>query len=426
MTADPLQHVASGVPHPRVSTVADSPDDLVRTVRVGRQAIFDANRQVSSFQLLFRAREGISGMLAGEQATSQVIASTFGTFGLDVISDGRPVFINFTRAFLTGVIPLPVEPENVIVEVVDQQVADHELMLGLDELRAAGYRIAVGNYRGEPARSGLLEVADFVGIDVMAVPSLHLVGLVGAVRAAGATLLATNIEDEPTFAHCESLGFELFQGTHLGKPAVVERRTLSPSQLICVRLLNELGDPDLSMNRIEQMVGSDPGLTLRMLRTANSATSGAKHEVTSLRQAMVLVGPRKLRSWVVLTLLEGAATKNRSDDLWNVLARAQTCQRLATHTPEMAFTVGLLTGAAELLGTDVTTVADGSGIGAEARTALIEGGGEAGRALTAVLAHERQDVDGIERTGLAAFDVSRAYLESLSASISLVHDLTGE
>ena len=64
----------------------------------------DAQRRVSSFRVLFQAREGIGGSVAAEMATSQVIASTFGTFGLDVISDGRPVLINFTRAFLIGVI----------------------------------------------------------------------------------------------------------------------------------------------------------------------------------------------------------------------------------------------------------------------------------------------------------------------------------
>jgi EAL and modified HD-GYP domain-containing signal transduction protein len=129
---------------------------------------------------------------------------------------------------------------------------------------------------------------------------------------------------------------------------------------------------------------------------------------------------------VVLTLLEGGTTRNQSDDLWSVLARAHACQRLAAHSADLAFTIGLLSGAAEMLGAPVSAVAEGSGVGAEARSALLDGDGEAGRALTAVLAHERDDVDGIARTGLMPFDVSRAYLESLSESLTLVHDLSGE
>jgi EAL and modified HD-GYP domain-containing signal transduction protein len=407
-------------------------DGTVRQVRVARQGIYDARRQLVSYELLFRSGrpQAVDAFHdgrdpgAGEQATSQVIASTFGTFGLDSIADGKPAFINFTRAFLTGVIPIPVDPKDVVVEVVDRLGVDHELLLGLAQLRQAGYRIAVDDYRGDLGRSALVEMADYVKIHVSSLPTMLVPGLVQSCRQTGATLVATGVEDNQSFVHAAELGFELFQGPYLHRPTMLERRTLSPSQIVCVRLLNDLADPEASIHRIEQLVGSDPGLTLRLLRTANSASaSGA--EVTSLRQALVLIGPRKLRSWVVLTLLEGGTTRNSSDDLWSVLARAHACQRLAEHQGDLAFTVGLLSGAADMLGADADTVAAGSGIGVQARAALLDGEGEAGRALLAVLAHERDDPDAITSTGLVPFDVSRAYLESLSESLQLVHDLLG-
>jgi EAL and modified HD-GYP domain-containing signal transduction protein len=421
--------VGSGaVPGPR-----DSDEDepiggqagLVRNVRVGRQGIYRADRSLVAYELLFRAHgdEGTDGVIAGERATSQVIASTFGTFGLDNISDGRPVFINFTRAFLTGVIPIPVEAERVVVEVVEHVVVDSELMLGLGQLKSQGYRIAVDDYNGEVERTAMLELADYVKIDVNGTSPLMLPGLVQRVHEHGATLVATDVQDAETFDRCKQLGFELFQGAFLQRPTVLERRTLSPSQLICVRLLNDLADPEAPVGRIEQMVGSDPGLTLRLLRTANSAALAVQREVTSLRQALVLIGPRRLRSWVVLTLLEGGTTTSSSDDLWSVLARAFTCQRLGAPQADLAFTVGLLSGAAELLGVDAASVADGAGVGAEARAALLDGEGAAGKALSAVLAHEADDAEAITATGLLPFDVSRTYLEALSESLELVHDL---
>lgn len=397
--------------------------DLVRRTRVGRQAIYDAERSVVAYELLFQAGTSGGEEVAGEQATSQLIATTFGTFGLDTIAAGRPVFINFTRAFLTGVIPIPVEPENVVVELVESMAVDHELLLGLRTLKEAGYRLALQGYRGDVAHGVLLDLADFVAIDVASVPDPGLTDLVARARSGGATLLATGIDSAAVLTRCVALGFELFQGGHLQRPSVLEGRTLSPIQLVCVRLLNSLGDPDVPIGSIEQMVGSDPGLTLRLLRTANSASHGLAAEITSLHQAIVLLGPRRLRSWVVLTLLEGGASRGRSDDLWSVLARAFACKRLATHESDLAYTIGLLSGCADLLGSDPAEVASGAGIGAQARAALLDGDGEAGRALTAVLAHEQDDMDAISATGLVPFDVSRAYLESLSESLTIVHGL---
>jgi EAL and modified HD-GYP domain-containing signal transduction protein len=407
-------------------TGTDGKAGLVRYVRVARQGIYDAQRTLVGYELLFRSTDrDPDDERAGEQATSQVIASTFGTFGLDNISDGKNVFINFPRSFLTGVIPIPVEPERVVIEVVDNVLVDRELLIGLNQLKERGYQIAIHDYHGQVDRSALLELADYVKIDVNQVQSTLLPGLVQACRHAGATLVALRVEDAFTLERCVELGFELFQGFHLQRPTVLERRTLSPSQLTCVRLLGDLTDPDAPISRIEHMVGSDPGLALRLLRTANSSASGVRSEVTSLRQALVLIGPRRLRSWVVLTLLEGGTAATSSDDLWRVLARAFACERLAEAQADLAFTVGLLSGAAELLGSDPQSVAEGAGVGPEARAALLEFTGPAGKALKAVLAHEADDVDGITATGLVPFEVSRTYLESLSASLQLVHELAG-
>jgi EAL and modified HD-GYP domain-containing signal transduction protein len=412
---------------------------FVHDVRVGRQAVYDRQRHIVSYQLILRGtRPGAltagsavtdQGMVcgdvrSGEQVTAQLIAAAFGTFGLDGVAGGKPVFINLTRPFLTGVLAIPVEPDNVVIEITDQIWVDHELLLGLAQLKQAGYRIAVDNYRGDPGRSALVELADFVKIDVDSLPSLVVPGLVSACRLTGATLLASHVGDAETWQRCLELGFELFQGEFLNQPAVLHRRVLSPSQMICVRLLNDLSDPEAPLPRIEQLVGSDPGLSMRLLRSAHSA-SGAGHQIESIRQALVLVGPRRLRSWVVLTLLEGTTTPNVADDLWSVLTRAHACQRLAAPASDMAYTVGLLSGAARLLGTDVISVADASGIGQDARAALVEGDGVVGHALKAIIAHEEEDEEGIRAEGLDDATVSRAYLDALQESLQLVHDFLG-
>jgi EAL and modified HD-GYP domain-containing signal transduction protein len=321
---------------------------VVHDVRVGRQAVYDSSRCLVGYELSFRTpltacvETGEQGE-TGEQMTSRLLSATFGTFGLEGIADGKPVFIRLTRGFLTGMLPIPVEPNDVIIEVTDQVIVDRELLLGLSELKQAGYRIAVDNH-GDIGRSVLVELADFVKIDINSLSPLVVPGLVQSTRSSGATLVATKVRDADELDRCAMLGFELFQGLYLSRPAVMSRRVLAPSQLICVRLLGDLADPEAPLHRIEQLVGSDPGLSLRLLRSAHSA-SGAGRTVESLRQALVLIGPLRLRSWIVLALLEGTATYNASDDLWSVLARAHACQRLASDDADFAYTVGLLSGA---------------------------------------------------------------------------------
>ena len=288
------------------------------------------------------------------------------------------MFVRLTRGFFTGMLPIPVEPADVVLVVTDHLTVDHELLLGLAELRQAGYQVAVDNYRGDVARSALVELADFVKIDIDSLSPLVVPGLVQSCRQTGATLVAANVGDADAMQRCAALGFELFCGEYLARPAVLSRRVLSPSQVICARLLNDLANPDAPLSRLEQLVGSDPGLSMRLLRGAHSA-AGAGQEVESLRQALVLIGPQRLRSWVVLTLLEGTATQNASDDLWSVLARAHACARLTPDNADLAYTIGLLSGAAQLLGTDAEDVAKVAGLACPAGRSRARTRGRRGR-----------------------------------------------
>jgi c-di-GMP phosphodiesterase len=416
------------VVHP--SSEATAPPALapVHDVRVGRQAIYDARYRLVAYQLTVRDGSGRPAEDAeGTSATSRVIAATFATFGLDAVSGGKPVFIAVTRGFLTGRLPIPIGPDNVVIEISDRLVVDRELLLGLARVRQAGYRVAIDGH-GDVGRSPLVELADLVKIDVSGVTPAALAGLAAACRRTPVTLVATGVDDADRLQLCTDLGFELFQGDHLCRPAVLERRVLSSSQLVCVRLLNELAGPDAPITRIEQLVSSDPGLAIRLLRSAHSA-SGAGRPVESLRQALVLIGPRRLRSWLVLTLLEGATTPNAPDELWNVLARAYTCAGLVAgagqRTADLAYTVGLLAGAAQLLGTDPGLVAEASGVGAEACAALVSGEGPAGRALRAAHGHEREDDDAVTDAGFAPAEVSQIWMRALQQSLELVHQILG-
>jgi EAL and modified HD-GYP domain-containing signal transduction protein len=417
---------------PEAGTVHDTDSgDLVRRVRVNRQGIYDARRQLVAYRGFFAV--SAAGSVPSPRAadgdllppSTQAVAAAFGTFGVDTLTDGKPLFARLPRPFVTGIVPVPADPGALVVDLGPHTFADAELLAGLARLRREGYRLAVADHTGDPSRAPLADTADFVALPVTTLPPLVVPGLVAACRARGATLIASGVEDAAAFAHCVELGFDLFEGRYLHRPMLLERRVLTPSQLVCARLLGELADPDLPLARIEQLVGSDPGLTLRVLRTANSAATAPAEKLTSLRQALVLIGPRRLRPWVVLALLDGGTARDVSDDLWSVLARAHACQRLAAQHPDLGYTVGLLSGAADLLGAAAADVADGAGLGAQARSALLDGDGDAGRALVAVLAHERDDVEGVSRTGLTPVDVSHAYLESLRDSLQIVHDLQG-
>ncbi|WP_432495773.1 EAL and HDOD domain-containing protein [Kineococcus gypseus] len=417
-------------PRPRTDPCADPGADPgaaagLATVRVGRQGIYDAQRALVAHELLFRAHggtgSGLEGAGAAEQdhATSQVISATFGDFGVEQIAGDKPLFLNLTRGFFTGELPVPCAPHQVVLELLEDVEVDEEVLAGLDRLRARGYRVAVDDFDGEEARLPAVERADFVKIDLAATGERfeRVLALVRSVNPE-ALVVVERVEDDAAIARCAAAGCDLFQGYGLQRPVVLESLSLTPSQLVCLRLVRALTSNDTPIGEIERLVSSDPGLSLRVLRTVSSAAYGTQQEITSLRQAIVLLGRRQLCSWVVLMLL-GGVTSVDTETLTTVLARAGACARLAAEESDVAYTVGLLSGVCTVLGMGEGELVETTGVGPSVRAALLQHRGPAGRALRAVLAHEADEPLAAD-AGCTPYEVSRAWLAGLSTAVRTV------
>jgi EAL and modified HD-GYP domain-containing signal transduction protein len=417
-------HGDASTPWPSPPAVLDDPPGSVAPVRVGRQGIYDRDRHLVAYELLFRNHGRAAAELAEgseqDHATSQVISATFGDFGVEQIAGDKLLFINLTRGFFTGELPIPCSPHQVVLELLENIEVDDAVMAGLQRLKGLGYRIAIDDFIGEVGRLPALGLADYVKIDIEAAgEAFEDVLALAREHSPGALVVVERIEDDELFARCLDAGADLFQGYGLQRPVTLEAVSLTPSQLVCLRLVRALTGSDAPIREIEELVASDPALSLRVLKTVMSAAAGTKSEVTSLRQAIVLLGRQQLCSWVVLMLL-GGVTSVDTEALTMVLARASACARLATAHEDLAYTVGLLSGLANVLGMRDDELVDSTGVAHSVRTALVDRRGPAGSALRAVLAYEDDEPFVIADAGHAVYEVSRAYLAALSGAMVTV------
>ncbi|MBN2176847.1 MAG: EAL domain-containing protein [Demequinaceae bacterium] len=220
------------VPIPRVWHLPqiDRPTGVPhRPVVVGRQAIFDRDRAVYGYELLFRApgrlnlRIDLWNSWQQDRATEHVLAAAF--FHGDDISDSRPSFVNFTRTYLLDPGRYLQPPDQIVIEVVESAHADWTLYERLADLKAEGYRIAIDDFVGTTSQRDLLELADFVKVDLRDV-NARGPGLIDAARVPHASLIAERVETEDALLECLDAGFDLFQGHHFEPAKVIERDPL--------------------------------------------------------------------------------------------------------------------------------------------------------------------------------------------------------
>ena len=390
-------------------------------VHVGRQPIFDRGGEVVAYELLFRgSADAVEAGRRDTYATSHVIVNAFTEFGMAEVVGDRLCFINLTAEFLTGELTLPFGPDQVVLEVLETVTIDDTVVEGITALAAAGYRIALDDFVWASGQERLLGLASYVKLDLLEGDLQRLDEIVAACRRhPGIQLVAERLETQAELELADRYGMELRQGYALSRPQVLTTASVSPSRPRRLELLGALSAPDIDLGGILSIIERDPALSLRVLRASNSAAAGAVSRVSSVRQAVVMVGLTRIRRWTVLMVIDGLAEATE-EQIIAVLARARFCENAAGAVgaeTDAAFMAGVISGVASLLGMTRSAMAAQLPLSAEMAAALVEGAGPLGRVLRAVDAYELGDLPGIA-------DLAAHYMDAMCWATRAVRETT--
>ncbi len=404
------------------------PRSLAGLVHVGRQALFDRTNAVVGYELLFRGdAHAVDAAERGAYATSRVLVTAFTDVGINALVGDALCFVNLTREFIVGELPLPFGPEQVVLEVLETIEVDDEVVAGVSRLVEEGYTIALDDFViGDHER--LLSLATYVKLDVLGTDPAELATAVTVCRQYPSLILvAERIETTDHLERARSLGFELFQGYVLSRPQVVPALALSPSRLRRIELLGLLVGPEIPLTQVVRLVTGDPALSIRLLAVANADPLGLPVEVSSVHEAVELLGVGRLRDWATLMLLSDLDEGN-PEPLTTAVTRARMCQNLAERMdlpPEAAFTVGLISAVAEVLGQSPADLAPRLSLTHDVSDALITGDGPLGELLSLVHAYEASDLPMLVAAPVPSPDTTRAYLDAVAWSSRFLRGTEG-
>lgn len=115
------------------------------------------------------------------------------------------------------------------------------------------------------------------------------------------------------------------------------------------KVLGLMSDPDVSIEKVKRLVSTDPALTAKILKVANSAFYGSYRNIQNLSQAILRLGLNAVRNIVVATSMKNVYKKFGLAEklIWEqMIGSALAASVIARHTrtvdPEDAFIGGLL------------------------------------------------------------------------------------
>jgi EAL and modified HD-GYP domain-containing signal transduction protein len=393
--------------------IADTTTSETPRVLFARQAIVDRRGRVAGYELLYRGRRNEDGQIPdAEHATCQVLVGAFAEVGFGAAVGRNSAFINVTERFLREIDPLPLAPETTVLELLEDATPSQALIERLRALRTQGFRVALDDYNPTPANTPLLEVADLVKVDLRARDRAASEALMRNLRGRGLKVVAEKVEQQEEFEWSLAAGASLFQGYFFCRPVELAGTELRAASLGRLRAAAGLTHPDAGLTQIQYAVQTDPALSLRLLRYLNSASLSLPRRISSIRQGVMLLGPRTVRQWALVLLISGVG-EHRGPLLTTALARARTCETIAHATgardPDAWFSVGLLSISDALAGLPLAEVIGELPLADDITSALIRREGPKGAALTAAIACERGELP-VDNPGL----VLAAYADAVA------------
>ena len=354
---------------------------------LARQPIFDRRLEVVGYELLFRGELPVTESPCaqdGDLMTAQLMVDAF-ILGVERLAGGKRLFVNADRRILNGAVPIVFPPEATVVEVLHPFVLDAEARAGVHSLAETGYTIALDGFDWFDGAEELLELAAYVKIDVRAHGHEEIEKTLERVRRFGVKSVALKVESWDELEKFTDLGFDLFQGYVLSRPQVIRERTLVPAQVTNLRLAAELADSDGSFEKVVDLVRVDPAFGYRVLQAASEGPDrGLRRNVRTLNDALVMLGWRRLQSWVILMLMVEPKSMH-SEQVSTALTRARLCELLASKLDpaiaNAAYLTGLLASMDLLLGVPVESVVDALDVAPEITAAVIGLEGRLGRIL---------------------------------------------
>jgi len=389
-----------------LSHAPDAPSQERLLAVISRRPILDRTLRTVGFELVFQ--DGA----AGTERWQGELHHTH-----------HPAYLSVTSEYLIEKEPLPLDPAGVVLELAAGAVVDGRLLERLAALRRAGFRVVLDDFSYDRELDPLLACADTVKLDVVRLGQHETLAELESLRGKGVKTLAEGVDSEDVFEVFRDAGVDLFQGLFYERPTLVAGAALPVGHGAALGALNELQSKGADFDALEEVIRRDVALSYRLLRHVNSAFFALPRTVSSIREALMLLGTRAVRQWAVALVLSGLEQRPHAL-LSTALVRARTCELvLAPYDKEIAgqgFTAGLFSLLDAVLGAPMQEILAELPLSPEVEAAITQHKGVTGKALEKAIAFERGDFDAPALAGHARNALTIAYSDAVQWADALL------
>lgn len=303
------------------------------TVYVARQPIFNNKEETVAYELLYRNQKGqaFADITNGDQATLELLKNSLLNIGIDRLSEGKMLFINFTENLLLIDPPAFLEKRKIVIEILEDVKSSKELIQSCQKLREKGYMLALDDYVLHKKNKQLVPLANIIKVDFLQTPKHERQRMMRELKSYNIRWLAEKVETREQFQQAIEEGFSLFQGFFFSKPALLSGDPIPEFYNNYAVILNEMDSPSPNILKIARLIEGNLSLSYQLLKLLNKTAFIQREKVKTIHQAIMLIGLDELKKWIAFIMMDTNKQMCSEEVMRTSLVRAKTLDQLARH-----------------------------------------------------------------------------------------------
>ena len=310
------------------------------SIFIGRQPILDRSGEIYAYELLYRnSEDNFFPDINPEQATISLLINTFLSIGIDQVTSGVRSFINFSGELLAQDIFMDLDPKQVVIEILEDVEITSALLHRLRLFKEAGFTLALDDFILQDqylTHLQIFELVDIIKVDFMLTDAAEKRRITQFLRRyPKIILLAEKVETEAEYQLALRSGYDLFQGYFFAKPEIIKSAEIPSNTLVHLQIIDYFHKDTQSINQLSELIMRDVSISYKLLRFINSLAFDIPRQISSIKQAIMLIGLRDTKKWLQVLMLHDLGEDMRDGRVRALvelsLRRARACELLAKY-----------------------------------------------------------------------------------------------
>lgn len=389
--------------------------------------LFDHTMTVVAYRLCDRNADKLFGTANDYQEMGEYLLSPglnlVEKVGIEPFAADKLLFADLNQYLLLMGVPtnLHIPPEQLVCTLPCTIPQDDLILEKCRNLLGRGYRLALNGFPLQAPKSPLMEMVSYVFLDYGANNySTQLKAMMPYLQEK--YVIISNLPDSASYDKVSSIPRAYFSGRFYSQPITRNAGPISPLKVNALHLLSQTNQEDFDLGEVAQVVEKDPSISIALMRFINSPALGMRQKISSIRNAVAILGQKEMRRWVNVAVSVSLAEDRPGEITRLSLVRAKFAENLANYyemgvlAPSL-FMAGLFSLLDVILERPMEDAINEISVDERVRMALVERKGPLYEVLDLIYAYEQASWDKVSinmiRNNLDVESITGAFIDAL-------------